>query len=82
MNGAGLDAGEGNPESVIILQKRLGVGTAIVASSVGRGWLGSGRCSIPESPNGRSGDMGPPSSVKNVRGEFGAFLVDEFRLRV
>ncbi|RWW40119.1 hypothetical protein BHE74_00054484 [Ensete ventricosum] len=41
MNDAGLDAGEGNPGSVIILQKRLGVGTATVASSVGRGWLGS-----------------------------------------
>ncbi|RWW45151.1 hypothetical protein BHE74_00049034 [Ensete ventricosum] len=39
MNGAGLDAGGGNPGSVIILQKRLGVGTAIVASSVGRGWV-------------------------------------------
>ncbi|RWW66189.1 hypothetical protein BHE74_00026459, partial [Ensete ventricosum] len=38
MNGAGLDAGEGNPGSVIILQKRLGVGTATIASSVGRGW--------------------------------------------
>ncbi|RWV79122.1 hypothetical protein GW17_00059795, partial [Ensete ventricosum] len=31
-------AGEGNPGSVIILQKHLGVGTATVASSVGRGW--------------------------------------------
>ncbi|RRT78054.1 hypothetical protein B296_00001157 [Ensete ventricosum] len=38
MNDAGLDAGEGNPGSVIILQKRLGVGTATAASSVGRGW--------------------------------------------
>ncbi|RRT61509.1 hypothetical protein B296_00012820, partial [Ensete ventricosum] len=37
MNGAGLDTGEGNPGSVIILQKRLGVGTAAVASSVSRG---------------------------------------------
>ncbi|RZS24306.1 hypothetical protein BHM03_00057357 [Ensete ventricosum] len=37
-NGAGLDAGEGNPGSVIILQKRLGVGTTTAASSVGRGW--------------------------------------------
>ncbi|RWW63734.1 hypothetical protein BHE74_00029077 [Ensete ventricosum] len=36
--GAELDAGEGNPGSVIILQKRLGVGTTTVASSVGRGW--------------------------------------------
>ncbi|RZR74251.1 hypothetical protein BHM03_00034304, partial [Ensete ventricosum] len=35
--GAELDAGEGNPGSVIILQKRLGVGTTTVASSVGRG---------------------------------------------
>ncbi|RWW63796.1 hypothetical protein BHE74_00028999 [Ensete ventricosum] len=33
-NDAGLDAGEGNPGSVIILQKRLGVGTATVASLV------------------------------------------------
>ncbi|RRT31427.1 hypothetical protein B296_00050781 [Ensete ventricosum] len=64
MNGAGLDAGEGNPGSVIILQKRLGVGTATVASSIGRGWSGPGWCSVPESPNGRSGDMGPPSSAK------------------
>ncbi|KAJ8514058.1 hypothetical protein OPV22_004492 [Ensete ventricosum] len=82
MNDAGLDAGDGNPGSVIILQKWLGVGTAIVASSVGRGWSGSGWCSVPESPNGRSGDMGPPSSAKNVRGEFGACLVDVFRLRI
>ncbi|RWW70122.1 hypothetical protein BHE74_00022200 [Ensete ventricosum] len=37
MNGVGFDAGEGNLGSVIILQKRLGVGTATVASSVGRG---------------------------------------------
>ncbi|RZS16360.1 hypothetical protein BHM03_00048339, partial [Ensete ventricosum] len=37
MNSAGLDAGEGNPGSVIILQKRLGVSTAVVASSIGRG---------------------------------------------
>ncbi|RRT31859.1 hypothetical protein B296_00047458 [Ensete ventricosum] len=43
MNDAGLDAGEGNPGSVIILQKRLGVGTATVASSVGRGCSGIGR---------------------------------------
>ncbi|RZR81019.1 hypothetical protein BHM03_00007163 [Ensete ventricosum] len=64
LNGAGLDAGEENPGSVIILQKRLGVGTAVVASSVGRGWSGSGWCSVPESPNGRSDDMGPPSSAK------------------
>ncbi|RWW81467.1 hypothetical protein BHE74_00010114, partial [Ensete ventricosum] len=64
MNGAGLDAGEGNPGSVIILQKRLGVGTATAASSVGRGLLGSGWCSTPEFPNGRSCDMGSPSSVK------------------
>ncbi|RRT68325.1 hypothetical protein B296_00035445, partial [Ensete ventricosum] len=38
INGAGFDAGEGNPGSVIILQKRLGVGTPAVASSVDRGW--------------------------------------------
>ncbi|RWV78730.1 hypothetical protein GW17_00060251, partial [Ensete ventricosum] len=55
MNGAGLDAGEGNPGSVIILQKRLGVGTAPVTSSVGRGWcksLYSGCCrsSVPGNP--------------------------------
>ncbi|RWV78221.1 hypothetical protein GW17_00060842, partial [Ensete ventricosum] len=80
MSSVGFDAGEGNPGSVIILQKWLGVGTAAVASSVGRGWSGSVRCSIPESPNGRSGDMGPPSSAKNVRGESGACLVDTFRL--
>ncbi|RRT39716.1 hypothetical protein B296_00050916 [Ensete ventricosum] len=80
MSGAGFDAGEGNPGSVIILQKRLGVGTAAMASSVGRGWLGSVRCSVPESPNGCSGDMGPPSSAKNVREESGACLVDTFRL--
>ncbi|RZS25020.1 hypothetical protein BHM03_00058171 [Ensete ventricosum] len=80
MSGAGFDAGEGNPGSVIILQKRLGVGTAAMASSVGRGWSGFVRCSVPESPNGRSGDMGPPSSAKNVRGESGACLVDTFRL--
>ncbi|RWW68365.1 hypothetical protein BHE74_00024138 [Ensete ventricosum] len=41
MNGAGFDAGEGNPESVIILQKRLGVGMAAATSSVGRGWCKS-----------------------------------------
>ncbi|RRT74573.1 hypothetical protein B296_00017822 [Ensete ventricosum] len=64
MSGAGFDAGEGNPGSVIILQKRLGVGTAAVASSVGRGWSCSVWCSVPESLNGRSGDMGPPSSAK------------------
>ncbi|RRT41435.1 hypothetical protein B296_00042164 [Ensete ventricosum] len=55
MNGAGLDAGQGNPGSVIIFQKRLGVGTATVASSVGRGWcksLYSGCCrsSVPGNP--------------------------------
>ncbi|RWW41529.1 hypothetical protein BHE74_00052983 [Ensete ventricosum] len=57
MSGAGFDAGEGNPGSVIILQKRLGVDTAAVASSVGRGWSDSVRCSVPESPNGRSDDI-------------------------
>ncbi|RZR88670.1 hypothetical protein BHM03_00016289 [Ensete ventricosum] len=46
MNDAGLDAGEGNPGSVIILQKRLGVGTATVASSVGRGC--SARWMVPQ----------------------------------
>ncbi|RRT66267.1 hypothetical protein B296_00039625 [Ensete ventricosum] len=39
ISGAGFDAGEGNPGSVIILQKRLGVGTAAATSSVGRGCL-------------------------------------------
>ncbi|RRT35929.1 hypothetical protein B296_00042330 [Ensete ventricosum] len=81
MSGAGFDAGEGNPGSVIILQKRLGVGATVVASSVSGGWLGSMLCSVPESPNGRSDDMGPPSSAKNVRGESGTCLVDTFRLR-
>ncbi|RRT66872.1 hypothetical protein B296_00019916, partial [Ensete ventricosum] len=33
----GEPIGEGNPGSVIILQKQLGVGTATAASSVGRG---------------------------------------------
>ncbi|RWW43157.1 hypothetical protein BHE74_00051219 [Ensete ventricosum] len=82
MSGAGFDAGEGNPGSVIILQKRLGVGTATATSSVGRGWSSSAWRSVPESMNGRSSDMGPPSSAKNDRGESGACLVDEFRLRV
>ncbi|RRT40870.1 hypothetical protein B296_00055727 [Ensete ventricosum] len=82
MSGAGFDAGEGNPGSVIILQKRLGVGTAAATSSVGRGWSGSTWRSVPESMNGHSGDMDPPSSAKNDRGESGACLVDEFRLRV
>ncbi|RWW45917.1 hypothetical protein BHE74_00048200, partial [Ensete ventricosum] len=53
MNDAGFDAGEGNPGSVIILQKRLRVGTAAMASSVGRGWsLYSGCCrsSVPGNP--------------------------------
>ncbi|RZS12889.1 hypothetical protein BHM03_00044403 [Ensete ventricosum] len=76
MNDAGFDAGEGNPGSVIILQKRLRVGTTTVASSVGRGWSGYGQCFVPESANGRSGDMGPPSSAKNVREEFGACPVE------
>ncbi|RRT31193.1 hypothetical protein B296_00059036 [Ensete ventricosum] len=64
MNDAGLDAGEGNPGSVIILQKQLGVGTLAAASSVGRGWSGSGWCSAPEFPNGHSCDMHPPSSTE------------------
>ncbi|RZR74519.1 hypothetical protein BHM03_00037869 [Ensete ventricosum] len=81
MNDAGFDAGEGNPGSVIILQKRLGVGAATAASSVGRGWSGSGWCSAPEFPNGRSCDMGPPSSAKDVSVKSGACLVDVFRLR-
>ncbi|RRT63573.1 hypothetical protein B296_00035400 [Ensete ventricosum] len=80
MSGAGFDASEGNPGSVMILQKRLGVSTAVVASSIGRGWSGSVRCSVPESPNGCSGDMDPLSSAKNVRGESGACLVDMFHL--
>ncbi|RZS24024.1 hypothetical protein BHM03_00057049 [Ensete ventricosum] len=41
VSGAGFDAGEGNLGSVIILQKRLGVGTTAVASSVCRGWSGA-----------------------------------------
>ncbi|RWW81106.1 hypothetical protein BHE74_00010529 [Ensete ventricosum] len=69
VSGVGFDAGVGNPGSVIILQKRLGVDTTAVASSVCRGWLGSVRCSVPESPNGHSGDMGPPSSAKML-GEY------------
>ncbi|RWW43624.1 hypothetical protein BHE74_00050696, partial [Ensete ventricosum] len=69
VSAAGFDAGVGNPGSVIILQKRLRVGTVVVASSVCRGWSGSVRCSVPESPNGRSGDMGPPSSAK-ILGEY------------
>ncbi|RWW41407.1 hypothetical protein BHE74_00053110 [Ensete ventricosum] len=67
MSGAGFDAGEGNPGSVIILQKRLGVGMAAATSSAGRGWSGSVWRSVPESVNGRSGDMGPPSSAKMIR---------------
>ncbi|RZR98421.1 hypothetical protein BHM03_00027775 [Ensete ventricosum] len=82
MSGAGFDVGEGNPGSVIILQKRLGVGTAAATSSVGRGWSGSTWRFVPESMNGHSGDMDPPSSAKNDRGESGACLVNEFRLRV
>ncbi|RRT31510.1 hypothetical protein B296_00047582, partial [Ensete ventricosum] len=39
----GEPIGEGNPGSIIILQKWLGVGTATVASSVGRGCSGIGR---------------------------------------
>ncbi|RZR75717.1 hypothetical protein BHM03_00000197 [Ensete ventricosum] len=62
------------------LTEQLGVGAAAVASSVGRGWSSSVWCSVPESP-GRSNDMSPPSSAKNVRGEYGACLVDTFRLR-
>ncbi|RRT55609.1 hypothetical protein B296_00043899 [Ensete ventricosum] len=38
MSGAGFDAGEGNPGSVIILQKRFGVGMAAATSSASRGW--------------------------------------------
>ncbi|RZS17535.1 hypothetical protein BHM03_00049685, partial [Ensete ventricosum] len=38
MSGTGFDAGEGNPGSIIILQKRLGVGMATATSSAGRGW--------------------------------------------
>ncbi|RRT64899.1 hypothetical protein B296_00039514 [Ensete ventricosum] len=64
MSGTGFDAGEGNLGSVIILQKRLGVGMAVATSSASRGWSGSVWRSVPESVSGRSGDMGPPSSVK------------------
>ncbi|RRT39581.1 hypothetical protein B296_00043892, partial [Ensete ventricosum] len=64
MSGAGFDVGEGNPGSIIILQKRFGVGMAAATSSVGRGWSGSIWRSVPESVNGRSGDIGPPSSAK------------------
>ncbi|RRT36786.1 hypothetical protein B296_00052991 [Ensete ventricosum] len=64
MSGAGFDAGEGNPGSVIILKKWLGVGMAAATSSAGRGWSGSVWRSIPESVNERSGDIGPPSSAK------------------
>ncbi|RWW37063.1 hypothetical protein BHE74_00057892, partial [Ensete ventricosum] len=38
------------------------------------------RRSVPESASGRSGDMGPPSSAKNDRDEFGAGLVDAVEL--
>ncbi|RWV76877.1 hypothetical protein GW17_00062388 [Ensete ventricosum] len=68
---SGFDAGDGNPGSVIILQKRLGVGMAAATSSAGRGWSGSVWRSVPESVSGRSGDMGPPSSAKMI----GTFLV-------
>ncbi|RWW48389.1 hypothetical protein BHE74_00045531, partial [Ensete ventricosum] len=64
MSGAGFDAGEGNPGSIIILQKRFGVGMTAATSSVGRGWSGSVWRSVPESVNGRSGDIGLPSSAK------------------
>ncbi|RWW49970.1 hypothetical protein BHE74_00043817 [Ensete ventricosum] len=64
MSGTGFDAGEGNPGSVIILQKRLEVGMAAATSSVSRGWSGFVWRSVPESVSGRSGDMGPPSSAK------------------
>ncbi|RWW56658.1 hypothetical protein BHE74_00036605, partial [Ensete ventricosum] len=82
ISGSGFDAGEGNPGSVIILQKRLGVGMAVATSSVGRGWSSSVWRSVPESMNGRSGDMDPPSNAKNISGESGACLVDAFSLRV
>ncbi|RRT63648.1 hypothetical protein B296_00042495 [Ensete ventricosum] len=49
MSGAGFDAGEGNPGSVLILQKRLGVGMTTATSSASRGWSGSVWCSVPES---------------------------------
>ncbi|RRT37894.1 hypothetical protein B296_00053412 [Ensete ventricosum] len=82
MSGAGFDAGEVNPGSVIILQKQLGVGMAAATSSSSRGWSGSVWRFVPESVSGRSGDMGPHSSAKNDRGESGARLLDEFHLRV
>ncbi|RZS24812.1 hypothetical protein BHM03_00057920 [Ensete ventricosum] len=82
MSGAGFDAGERNPGSVIILQKWLGVGMAAVTSSASRGWSGSVWRSVPESVSGRSGDMGPPSSAKNDRDFSGACLVDASRLQV
>ncbi|RWV82903.1 hypothetical protein GW17_00055557 [Ensete ventricosum] len=52
MNDMRFEAGEGNPGLVIILQKRLGVCTAVVASSVSRGWCkslygGCRRSSVP-----------------------------------
>ncbi|RRT37039.1 hypothetical protein B296_00056321, partial [Ensete ventricosum] len=40
LSGAGFDAGEGNPGSVIILKKRLGVGMAAATSFASRGWWG------------------------------------------
>ncbi|RZR95761.1 hypothetical protein BHM03_00024637 [Ensete ventricosum] len=53
-NGAGLDTDRENPWSVIILQKRFGVGPNVVTSSAWGGWFGSVRCSAFESPDGRS----------------------------
>ncbi|RRT47143.1 hypothetical protein B296_00041638 [Ensete ventricosum] len=69
MSGAGSDAGVGNPGSVIILQKRLGVGMAAATASAGRGWSGSVWRSVPEFVNEHSGDIGPSSAkmlVKNL----------------
>ncbi|RRT49609.1 hypothetical protein B296_00052287 [Ensete ventricosum] len=63
-NGTGLNTGGQNPGSVIILQKRFGVGPDVVTSSAWGEWFGSMRCSAFELPDGCSCDMGPPSSTK------------------
>ncbi|RZS25627.1 hypothetical protein BHM03_00058851 [Ensete ventricosum] len=54
----------GNPVSIIILQKRFGVGPDVVTSSAWGGWFGSVRCSAFELPDERFCDMGLPSSAK------------------
>ncbi|RWW56948.1 hypothetical protein BHE74_00036289 [Ensete ventricosum] len=63
-NGAGFDVSVENPGSVIILQKRFGVGLDVVTYSAWGRWFGSMRCFTFELPDGRSCDMGPPSSAK------------------